>query len=139
MLESKKVASRYQKELKELDKDKFKDQIEASANISKAIDSLVAVYIGKEDKRQGITRNPEMTVVRRIYNAYGYAGSRPGGMTDTEQRLMQYAKADLQKALAETNAFLANRWKAYKEDMEALELSPFKKVETLTLPEPSNR
>jgi hypothetical protein len=45
----------------------------------------------------------------------------------------------LQKALAETNAFLANRWKAYKEDMEALELSPFKKVETLALPEPSNR
>jgi photosystem II stability/assembly factor-like uncharacterized protein len=139
LLESKKVASRYQKELKELDKDKFKDQIEASENISKAIDSLVAVYIGKEDKRQGITRNPEMTVVRRIYNAYGYAGSRPGGMTDTEQRLMQYAKADLQKALAETNAFLANRWKVYKEDMEALELSPFKKVETLALPEPSNR
>lgn len=139
LLESKKVAAGYQKELKEMDKDKYKDQIKASGEISKAIDSLVALYIGKEDKRQGITRNPEMTVMRRIGEASGYAGSRPSGLTSTEERLMSYARADLQKALSQTNAFYANRWRAYQEEMEGLDLSPFKEVETITLPPASNR
>ena len=139
LLESKKVASRYEKELKELDKEKYKEQIRASEEIGKAVDSLVALYLGKEDKRQGITRDPEMTVVRRIQGAYGYVGSRPAGMTATETQLIAYARADLQKALAETNAFYADRWKAYQSEMEALELSPFREVETFTLQPASNR
>ena len=139
LLESKKVASRYEKELKELDKEKYESQIDASKEIGKAIDSVVALYIGKEDKRQGITRNPEMNVSRRIGNAYGYVGSRPAGMTATERQLVQYARTDLQKALGATNAFYANQWKAYQQEMEGLELSPFKEVETITLPPASNR
>ncbi|MEJ2584770.1 MAG: hypothetical protein P8Z38_06925, partial [Robiginitalea sp.] len=131
LLESKKIAAQYQKDLKEKDKELYKEQIEASKEITKEIDSLVAVYLGKEDKRQGITRNPEMTVTRRIYNAYGYVGSRPKGMTDTEDRLLAFAEADLKKALSGTNAFFANRWKAYKEAMEGLDLSPFKEIKTL--------
>jgi hypothetical protein len=133
LLESKKIASQYQKDLKEKDKEQYKEQIEASKELSKEIDSLVALYLGKEDKRQGITRNPEMTVTRRIFNAYGYVGSRPSGMTETEDRLLRYAEADLQKALSATNAFFANRWKAYKESMEGLDLSPFKEIKTLRL------
>ena len=133
LLESKKIATQYEKDLKEKDKDQYKEQIEASKEISKEIDSLVAVYLGKEDKRQGITRNPEMTVTRRIYNAYGYVGSRPSGMTETEDRLLRYAEADLKKALSGTNAFFANRWKAYKESMEGLDMSPFKDIKILKL------
>jgi photosystem II stability/assembly factor-like uncharacterized protein len=133
LLESKKVASQYEKEMKDLDKEKYKEQIKASGEISKQIDSLLARYLGKEDKRQGITRNPEMTVVRRISNAYGYVGSRPSGMTETETRLMEFAEEDLKKALGETNAFFANAWKAYRESMQSLDLSPFKETKTLTL------
>ena len=133
LLESKKIATQYEKDLKEKDKEQYKEQIEASKEISKEIDSLVAVYLGKEDKRQGITRNPEMTVTRRIYNAYGYVGSRPSGMTETEDRLLRYAEADLKKALSGTNAFFANRWKAYKESMEGLDMSPFKDIKILKL------
>ncbi|TNF70651.1 MAG: hypothetical protein EP302_08090 [Bacteroidetes bacterium] len=133
LLQSKKIASQYQKELKELDKEKYKEQIEAAQEISREIDSLVALYLGKEDKRQGITRNSEMTVVQRIYTAYGYAGSRPAEMTATEERLLQYAEADLKKALSGTNAFFANRWKEYQKAMEGLDLSPFKEIKTLRL------
>jgi hypothetical protein len=133
LAESKKVADTYAADLKKLDKDKYKAQIEASKEISTEIDTLLATYIGKEDKRQGITRNPEMTVTRRIYNAYGYVQSRPDGITSTEQDLIQYAEDDLKKALSETNAFFANDWKAYKEEMEGLDLSPFKETETFIL------
>ena len=133
LVESKKVADTYAKDLKGLDKEKYKAQIKASKDISTKIDTLIATYIGKEDKRQGITRNPEMTVTRRIYNAYGYVQSRPNGMTSTEQRLIEYAGNDLKKALAETNAFFANDWKTYQQEMEGLDLSPFKETETFLL------
>ena len=112
---------------------KYKEQIKASGDIVKAIDSVVAVYLGKEDKRQGITRNPEVTVMQRMRNAYRYVASRKTGITETEERLIRFAQADLKQALQQTNAFFANRWKAYKEEMEKLELSPFKETETFTL------
>ncbi len=133
LVESKNIANKYQKELKDLDKEKYKDQIKASGDIVKAIDSVVAVYLGKEDKRQGITRNPEITVMQRIGTAYRYVASRKTGITETEERLIRFAQADLKEALQKTNAFFANRWKAYKEEMEKLELSPFKETETFTL------
>lgn len=133
LAESKKVADTYAGDLKKRDKEKYKTQIEASKEISKEIDTLLAVYIGKVDKRQGITRNPEMTVTRRIYNAYRYVQSRPNGMTATEQNLMQFAADDLKKAVSKTNAFFANDWKAYKLEMEGLDLSPFKETETLLI------
>ncbi|MDX1314777.1 MAG: hypothetical protein R3356_04690, partial [Eudoraea sp.] len=133
LAESKKVANKYEKDLKELDKDKYKEQIKASKEIVKGIDSVMAVYLGKVDKRQGITRNPEVTVMQRISNAYRYVASRKTGITATEERLIRFAQDDLKAALEQTNAFFSNRWKAYQEAMEKLELSPFKETETFTL------
>ncbi|MBT8221795.1 MAG: hypothetical protein KJN96_01370, partial [Eudoraea sp.] len=133
LVESKNIANKFQRELKVLDKEKFKDQIKTSGDMVKAIDSVIAVYLGKEDKRQGITRNPEITVMRRIGNAYRYVASRKTGITSTEEQLIKFAQDDLKAALQQTNAFFANRWKAYKEEMEKLELSPFKETETFTL------
>jgi photosystem II stability/assembly factor-like uncharacterized protein len=133
LLESKKVASKYQKELNELDEDEFKEQIKASKDISKKINDLIAIYIGKEDKRQGITRNPELTVMRRIGNAAQYVQSRKTGITETETRLIQFAEADLKAALQKTNTFFANDWKTYKETMEPLNVSPFKETKSFQL------
>jgi photosystem II stability/assembly factor-like uncharacterized protein len=128
LVESKNVANLYAKNLKEIDKKKYKDQIKASKNIVKAIDSVVAIYIGKVDKRQGITRNPEITVMQRLGNAGRYVGSRQSGLTETENKLMQFAATDLKSALDKTNKFFADRWKAYRENIEALEVSPFKEI-----------
>ncbi len=133
LVESKQVAQKYSKELKEDDEEKYKDQIKASKAIIKAIDSVVALYIGKEDKRQGITRNPEITVMQRVGNAGYYGATRPNGITNTEKKLLEYAEEDLQTALSKTNAFFADRWKAYREEMEAVAISPFKEVKTFGL------
>ncbi|MEN8884824.1 MAG: hypothetical protein ABF246_00380, partial [Winogradskyella sp.] len=59
LIESKTIAETYKTNLTQLDKTDFKDQIEASETIVKSIDSLVDKYLGKVDKRQGITKNPE--------------------------------------------------------------------------------
>jgi len=130
---SKDLANKYAKELKELDKDAHKDHIKASKDIVKKIDSLVALYIGKEDKRQGITRNPEITVMQRLNTANFYVATRKKGITETERRLIRLAAEELQTALNETNAFFETPWKTYRNTMEGLDLSPFKETEMFTL------
>jgi len=128
LVESKNVANLYAKNLKEIDKEKYKDQIKASKKIVKAIDSVVALYLGKVDKRQGITRNPEINVMQRIGNAGRYAATRKSGLTETENKLIEFAETDLKSALNKTNAFFNEKWKAYREKIEALEVSPFKEI-----------
>jgi hypothetical protein len=119
--------------LKELDEDKYKDQIKGSKEIIKQIDSVIALYLGKEDKRQGITRNPEITVMQRIGNASFYTRTRKTGISATERRLIQFAEDDLNEALIKTNTFFSDKWKAYREEIEKQEVSPFKEIKVFNL------
>ncbi|AXT60269.1 hypothetical protein D1816_07870 [Aquimarina sp. AD10] len=133
LAQSKEVATKYKKELQKLDKKKFKEQIKSSKGISKKIDSVMAFYIGKIDKRQGITRNPEVTIMQRLGKANQYVSSRKTGITDTEKTLMQQAKDALQDALQKTNTFFTNDWKTYREAIEKLNTSPFKETKNFNL------
>ncbi len=133
LVESKDIASDFQEKLKKLDKKKFKEQIKQSKEISKKIDSIVALYIGKEDKRQGITRNPEINVMQRIDWASWYSGSRQNGLTSTEKTLIKHAKDELQKALQKTNVFFAEEWPSYRKVIEASKISSFKETKEFNL------
>ncbi len=133
LAQSKEVAAKYKKELQKLDKKKFKEQIKSSKGISKKIDSVMAFYIGKIDKRQGITRNPEVTIMQRLGKANQYVSSRKTGITDTEKTLMQQAKDALQDALQKTNTFFTNDWETYREAIEKLNTSPFKETKNFNL------
>lgn len=128
LVESKNIADDYKKMLGKLDKEQFKDQIKASKDISETIDELVAIYLGKIDKRQGITRNPDPNVNQRIGNAGFYVGSRQNGITSTERELLNHAENALNDALGKTNAFFAEEWQKYRTDMESLNISPFKET-----------
>ncbi|MCR9262672.1 MAG: hypothetical protein NXH86_00870 [Flavobacteriaceae bacterium] len=133
LVENKNLANKFQKELQDLDKEKFKEHIEASKNIVKEIDSVVALYLGKEDKRQGITRNPEPSVEQRLSTASYYVSTRQSGITETEKRLVRFAEDELKSALDKTNAFFNEKWKPYRESIETLDTSPFKETETFSL------
>jgi len=133
LVESKKIADAYQSDLKKLDKDTYKEQIKASKDIIKKIDDIIDIYLGKEDKRQGITRNPEITVMERLGNANGYVQSRQNGLTTTENTLIKHAKDELNSALDKTNTFFNNDWKTYQSTMESLKASPFKETKTFKL------
>ncbi|WP_417953513.1 VPS10 domain-containing protein [Flagellimonas spongiicola] len=133
LAQSKELANKFQKELKEKDKEAYADQIKASKEITKEIDSVMALFIGKEDTRQGLTRNPEITVMRRINTANFYVGTRQTGLTDTETQLVNFAEAELKTALAKTNLFFNEKWKTYKDSIEALNLSPFKETKEFRL------
>ena len=133
LVQNKNLAQKFEKEMKELDKEKYKDQIKASGDIVKKIDSVVAIYLGKEDKRQGITRNPEITVMQRLNTASFYVNTRKSGITETEKKLVQFAHEELKEAVNKTNSFFTNDWKPYQESIEALNLSPFKETQVFEL------
>lgn len=133
LVECKTIASQYSKNLKNLGKEKYKESIKASKDISKKIDSIIALYLGKVDKRQGITRNPEVTIVRRISSARGYIRSRQNGLTSTENTLLEHARKALKDGLDKTNAFFENEWDAYKTSMEKTESSPFKNIKSFKI------
>ncbi|RDK87110.1 VPS10 domain-containing protein [Marinirhabdus gelatinilytica] len=133
LVESKNSAEDFSKKLSKEDKKRYKEEIKASKEIVKQIDSVIAFFIGKEDKRQGITRNPEITVMQRIGQANWYSGSRPNGLTKTERTLIQQAEDELQSALQKTNAFFNKEWAAYRTRMENITLDRFKETKTFTL------
>ncbi|QIE58155.1 hypothetical protein G5B37_00815 [Rasiella rasia] len=133
LVESKNTVDDFSKKLTKEDKKKYKEEIKASKAIGKQIDSLVAHYLGTVDKRQGITRNPEITVMQRIGQANWYSGSRPEGLTKTERILIQQAKEELEKALEKTNNFFVTEWPTYRSKMEKVVLDPFKETKTIKL------
>ena len=133
LVESKDLVNKFKKEMNSLDKEKYKDQIKASNEMVTSIDSVIALFIGKEDKRQGITRNPEITVLQRIGTATRYVATRKTGITKTERDLVSYAKSALQEALTTTNTFFSKKWNPYKETINGLDLSPFKETKTFSI------
>ena len=131
LVESKNTATDYKKRLKNLDKDTYELQIKASDSIIKSIDKLIDSYIGKIDKRQGITRNPEITPMQRLGTAKWYvSNSFINGITSTETSLVKQAKDDLKSVFEKTNSFFKEEWIDYQNDMKTLKLDPFKEIET---------
>ncbi|KOY52299.1 WD40/YVTN/BNR-like repeat-containing protein [Polaribacter dokdonensis] len=126
LVESKNATSSIKSKLTKEDKTKYKDEIKASKEIDKKIDGLIALYLGTIDKRQGITRNPEITVNQRFGQASRYIRSRFGEQTSTETVLMNQFIEEFKKAVAETNTFFNNDWIAYKKSVENINISPFK-------------
>ncbi len=133
LVQSKQTAEKLSKELSDLDKKLHKENIKKAKDISKEIDGLIAMYLGTIDKRQGITRNPEVTVMQRIGTASSYVGSRKTGMTVTEEKLMGFAKNQLLMALEKQNAFFETTWSVFEAEMKKIDRNPFKETKTFDL------
>jgi hypothetical protein len=133
LAESKSIASKYQADLSKLDKKTYKDDIEASKAIVKSIDSLLDKFFGKEDKRQGITRNSEVTPLQRLGVARSYVSNSQTGITSTETTLIKHAKDAVSGLLEETNLFYTEKWNAYQEKMKSIKTDPFKEIKTFKI------
>ena len=128
MVESNNIANGFKSKLSKEDKKKYKEHIKASSKIGKDIDNLIAVFLGKIDRRQGITRNPEVTVMQRFFTARRYVGSRTGNLTSTERQLIKQYKDAMNNAIGKVNDFFDNDWKTYKSKVENITISPFKEI-----------
>ena len=128
LVESKNTATSLKSKFTKEDKKKHKEAIKASKEIIKKIDTLIAMYLGKIDKRQGITRNPEITVNNRFGTARWYVGSRFGKQTNTEKQLVTQFKTSFNESVNKVNTFFLKDWANYKTKVEKINISPLKKT-----------
>ena len=129
-VESKNAATEISADLIKSDKKKYADQIKASKEIIKKLDDLLDEYFGKIDERQGITRNPEVTVTQRLGFANRYVSARFGEITKTETELINNFKDAMKASVDKVNNFFTTDWKTYKSSVENIQISPFKEVKT---------
>lgn len=134
LAKNKTLAEKYKTELTALDKDKYKDQIKASKDIIKEIDTLLDIYVGKQDKRQGITKTLDVSVNNRLGGASWYTATRQSGLTSTEHTLLQHAKTDLKAALDKTNSFFDETFKPYYQSIIKINMTKaIDEIKTFTL------
>ena len=133
LVESNEIVSEFSDKLSEKDKELHKDALKNCKEITEKIDTILALYFGKEDKRQGITSDPVVSVTERIGTALYYIGTRQNGITDTEHSLIEHAKTAINSALKTTNRFFEEDWEDFKTEMETKDLSPFKNIKTFKL------
>lgn len=134
LAENKKLAEKYKKELTDLDKSKYKEEIKASKDIIKEIDTLLDIYTGKQDKRQGITRTLDVSINSRLGTASWYTATRQNGLTKTETTLIEHAKTDLKAALEKTNTFFNDSFKPYYQSIIKINMTkPIEEIKTFSL------
>lgn len=133
LVQSQQTAKELAADMKKEDAKGLEEKIKQSEKISESLEELIAQYLGKQDKRQGITRSPEMTVVQRLGSASSYISSRPNGVTSTETQLMDLAKKSLQDALKAQNEFFETTWKEFHKQVENWEQTRFKPTKTFNL------
>jgi photosystem II stability/assembly factor-like uncharacterized protein len=131
LAESKEIAEDYLKALKEKDKDTYSNSVEQTESIIETIEDKFALFFGKVDERQGITSDPNVSVLERLGTASYYVSTRQNGLTSTEETLIKNAKNDLTNALEQVNSFFENDWKDYRSKIETIDLNPFKNIETI--------
>jgi len=133
LVDSKTIANEFSAKLKKNNKTLNKDAIENCKKITKKIDTILAIYFGKNDKRQGITSDPEVSVTDRMGLAAYYSRTRQNGITATERKLIAHANTAVEEALKTTNSFFEDEWSKFKTEIERNDMSPFKPVETFKL------
>lgn len=135
LLQSKKIAETFIKSLKETDEKGFTQEMEETEEIKGRIEELLVLFFGKVDERQGITSDPNVSVLERLGTANYYVSSRQNGVTSTEQTLIENAKSALNKALNQVNLFFETDWDKFQKQSEKINLSPFKAVKVIRLEE----
>ncbi|SCY09285.1 Sortilin, neurotensin receptor 3 [Nonlabens sp. Hel1_33_55] len=123
LAENKKTADAFNAMLKEKDKKAYEEQIKTTDSIIKSIEKEQAKYFGAIDDRQGITRNPDVTVLQRLGSARSYIDSRQGPQTATETQLYQQAQQAANKTMTETQQWLDNEWETYKAEMKKVQIN----------------
>jgi photosystem II stability/assembly factor-like uncharacterized protein len=129
--ESKEIAEEFEKKIKD---SKRTDLKEATDKIKVAKDSITAIMdyiVGKEDKRQGILRQPDPTPISYIGTAQFYINSSKDPVSATDQRVFQQAEQQIDKVTERVNRFYEKIWPDFRAALEKVSISPFRNYEPL--------
>ena len=126
-----KLANDYSKKLKEKDEEGFEEQIKLCKTTADTLNTFLDAFLGKVDKRQGITRGQPQSVNNSLRGAQMYTGSATHAPGATELKLIDKFEADLQAALKPVNDYFESEWPKFRETVEPIDLSPFKDYEKI--------
>ncbi|HSH20095.1 MAG TPA: hypothetical protein VLA03_06565, partial [Draconibacterium sp.] len=128
--ESKEIVKQYKKQITDLKDKKHADVLKKHDSISKKLDGFVDELLGKEDKRQGITRSPDITIVSGLFTAYMYINDLLQEPGLTEKQLLDNALKAFETYKSEVNLFYQKDWPDFKTEVEKLNLTLFKEAKT---------
>lgn len=111
------------------EKEELKAINEANKEIKKQITALQDSVFGKEDDRQGITSNPDITVMNRLFAPLRYLGGDYNGPGEREENLVRLATEAVNGAIENINTFFETEWPDYRKTIEEAGLTPFKDFE----------
>lgn len=129
--ESLDIAKGIQKDLKDKDKEGYKDQIELAKNTIDTLNTMMDMFLGEQDDRQGITRGQPNSVNNFYFGAYRYVSNALHAPGDTENKLINKFEEELTKAMEMVNGYYSEEWPKFREAVENLDTSPFKDYEEI--------
>jgi photosystem II stability/assembly factor-like uncharacterized protein len=129
--ESKEIAEEFEKKMKEAKRDDLKEATEKTKAIKDSIAALMDYIVGKEDKRQGIVRQPTPTPLSYVGTAQSFIRSSKDPISATDQRVFQQAEQQINKLMQRVNLFYEKTWPGYRTLMEKVSISPFKNYQPL--------
>lgn len=115
----------------ENDDDRLKELEAQTEEVKKSIDSLFNFMAGKEDDRQGITRNPDPSVASKLRHPRRYLGSLIGTPDATERTLMRKARKAVDEGTEKVKAFFSEEWSRYVKAVRNTDLNPVRELEVV--------
>jgi len=91
-----------------------------------SIKSIREFISGRPSDKQGINRDPGITVTRTIQTAAQYIGSKNVAPGPQEEKLIVNAETMIGLAIQRINNFLTGKWAAYRKQVEETKLNLFK-------------
>ncbi len=129
--ESIKVITDRQTVMKSKDKEQFKDQMELCETTIDTLNSMLDLFFGPKDERQGITRRNLPSVVTYYNTALRYVSNGLHDPGETEKGLIDKFEKEIGKTLGVVNGYYKESWPGVREEIEKLDLSPFKDYEEI--------
>ncbi|MFT7198012.1 MAG: photosystem II stability/assembly factor-like uncharacterized protein [Marinoscillum sp.] len=121
-----KITNELTDRMKAKDEKKFEEELKLVKASQDSLNALLDLYVGKEDKRQGITADQTIHVNYFYGNAYFYLSNGMGVPTKTEDELVQKFQEVMEAANEKTDNYLLGDWETFRSQMINLDLSPFK-------------
>ena len=125
------TAKGIQSKLKKKDEEGFEEQIELCKTAIDTLNSMMDVFIGEEDERQGITRNQPNSVRNFYSSASWYTTNGLHAPGETEQKLIARFEEALKEILDTVNSYYSKGWIEFREAVENLDTSPFEDYEEI--------
>ncbi len=120
------VCTKITAQLKDLDGKDADSLRKTTKAMQDSIKSIREFISGKPSDKQGINRDPGMTVIRTMQIAMQYIGSKNVAPGTQEEKLVMNAEEMIGMSLQRVNHFLTGRWTAYRQQVEATKLNLFK-------------